>query len=96
METTSYYISYTRLAIIFSSWLVVTNYPEVFVVLMFLQHLLYISQQITLTMPKEELMVSPSEQPPAEDEVREPELNKQLRILVTRLATSIMIFAVIR
>ena len=53
---------------------------------MVFQHLIYTIQQLTLLRGLEN----------DDDDKKEPELNKQLRILVTRLASSIMIFAVIR
>lgn len=98
MDNLSYYLSYTRLAIIFGSWFLVTDHPEIFLSLMAFQHLLYISQQYALTMPKEEAQTADANltAPAEEEEQEEKELDKQLRILITRLATSIMIFAVIR
>jgi hypothetical protein len=87
MDSLSPYLSYTRLTIIFGAWFLVTDYPEYFLVLMCFQHLIYIIQQWTLHIPKEG---------DEDDEKAESELSKQLRILITRLSTSIMIFAVIR
>ena len=54
MDNLSYYLSYTRLAIIFASWFLVTDYPEIFLALMTFQHLIYITQQYSLNGPKDE------------------------------------------
>jgi hypothetical protein len=58
--------------------------------------LIYVSQQYSLNQPKDEIQTADTISAEEDDSQDEPELNKQLRILITRLATSIMIFAVIR
>ena len=78
MVSVSQIISYTRLSLIFGSWLLVTDYPNLFAGLYGFQHLLYVFQQASL------------------NKKTESELSKQLRILVTRLGTSILLFAVIK
>ena len=60
------------------------------------QHFIYMIQQWQLVTPKEEGQTAEAAASQDEDLIEEPELNKQLRILITRLSTSIMIFAVIR
>ena len=101
MEYISTKLSYTRLMLIFSSWYVVTDYPEIFIGIQVVQHLLYVLQQAFLpiqTDSGDDVIPSgnESEDDDLADSKEEPELNKQLRILITRLSTSILIFAVIR
>ena len=87
--------------LIFSSWYVVTDYPESFIGIQVVQHLLYVLQQAFLpiqTDSGDDVIPSgnESEDDDLADSKEEPELNKQLRILITRLSTSILILAVIR
>lgn len=96
MEFLSTKISYTRLLLIFFSWYFVTDQPEVFIGIQCAQHLLYVLQQAFLPPQKDtgdDVIPSGAED---DESKQEPELNKQLRILITRLSTSILIFAVIR
>lgn len=65
------------------------------------QHLIFVLLQIFLNSPKDDSQTRETESltariPDDDDDDYEPELNKQMRILITRLATSVMIFAVIR
>ena len=74
-------LSYSRLILLISSWYFVLNKPEIFLALFMAQNLLFVVQICMFT---------------TTETYREPELSKQLKILMTRLASSIMIFAVIR
>ena len=74
-------ISYCRLIVLIASWYFVHNDPEVFVVMFLLQEAWHVCQILFLT---------------SSTTYKEPELSKQLRIVVTRMSTAIMIFAVIR
>ena len=77
-------ISYCRLIVLIASWYFVHNDPEIFVFMFLLQEAWHVLQILFLTSSG------------AGSDYKEPELSKQLRIVVTRMSTAIMIFAVIR
>ena len=74
-------ISYARLAILIGSWYFVMDQPEIYLLCNGVQFSMYLLQLITCGDSQAK---------------RESELNKQLRILITRIATSLMIFAIIK
>ena len=94
MNTISPKLSYARLGLLFVSWFFVMDSPEIFLMLFIANHCIYMVQQLFCD---HALLDKSQQQRGAEARTEyESELSKQLRILMTRLQTSILLFAIIR